>query len=354
MRDEAVVRVAMDVAHERLSEAGVTRVSRALRDALSGRDDVELLPVGDGPRAPHGSAARRLLALRQDLLWYPIEGRAAARRAGAQLYHCPGLRAPLLRGRLPTVVTVHDLNFLVRPETVSTWNRVYSRATVRGVIAAADRVMAVSKATADDLDHLLGVDGSRVRVVHNGVDEAFLRGAPGTLPAAAAESSYVLFVGTPEPRKNLGRLVDAVERLRAAGRPERLVIAGGEGWGMAAPRSTGSVIALGRVGDDELRALYAGARCLALPSLHEGFGLPALEAMAMGCPVVAARSGALPEVCGDAAVMVDPISVESIAEGIAAAIDDAARLRDLGRRRAAEFDWTVSAARTVEVYRELI
>lgn len=344
----------MDVAHERLSEAGVTRVSRALRSALARRRDVEMLTVGDGSRARHGTLARRLLALRQDLLWYPLQGRAAARDVGAQVYHCPGLRAPLLRGGVPTVVTVHDLNFLVRPETVSTWNRLYSRATVRRVVSSADRVIAVSRSTADDLDHLLGVDGSRVRVVPNGVDDSFLHEPPGALPAAAAEAPYVLFVGTPEPRKNLPRLVEAVERLRAAGRPERLVIAGGEGWGMTRPRSAGSVVALGRVRDDELRALYANALCLVLPSLHEGFGLPALEAMATECPVVAARSGALPEVCGDAAVMVDPLSVASIANGIVAAIEDAERLRVAGRARALAHDWTASAARAVAVYRELV
>lgn len=348
------IRVALDVAHERLSEAGVTRVSRALRAALERRADVEVRTVGGGPRVAHGTAARRLLALRHDLLWYPLEGRAAARRAGARIYHCTALRAPLRSGALPTVVTVHDLNFLVRPETVSRWNRRYSRATVRRVLAAADRIVAVSRATADDLDHLLGVDGARVRVVHNAVDDDFLHGRPGTLPAGIdGAAPFVLFVGTPEPRKNLPRLAEAVARLRASGRGERLVVAGGEGWGSVPLGAPDAVVALGRVSDAELRALYAHARCLVLPSLHEGFGLPALEAMAMGCPVVAAQSGALPEVCGDAAVLVDPLSVTSIAEGIRAAMDDGARLREAGRRRARAFRWSRSAARMVEVYCEL-
>jgi glycosyltransferase involved in cell wall biosynthesis len=315
---------------------------------------VAVRTVGEGPREAHGTASRRLLALRHDLLWYPVEGPRAARRTGAQVYHCPALRAPLRRGATPTVVTVHDLIFLVRPETVSAWNRRYSRATVRRVLAAADRIVAVSHATADDLDRLLGVDGTRVRVVPNGVEEAFLRGESGALPARlAGVGPFMLFVGTPEPRKNLPRLVEAVERLRASGRGERLVVAGGEGGGRESLPASDTVVALGRVSDDELRALYAHARCLALPSLHEGFGLPALEAMAMGCPVVASGSGALPEVCGDAAVLVDPLSAASIADGIVAAIDDGERLRAAGRARALAHTWAVSAERAVAVYREL-
>ncbi len=135
----------------------------------------------------------------------------------------------------------------------------------------------------------------------------------------------MLFVGTPEPRKNLTRLADAAGRAGL-----RLVVAGAGGWGDDRP-STG-VEWLGRVDDATLHALYAGAACLAIPSLDEGFGLPAVEAMAVGCPVVAARAGALPEICGDAAVLVDPLDTDAIAAGLLEAVGAGGRAARAGPR----------------------
>ncbi|MHB1223859.1 MAG: glycosyltransferase family 4 protein, partial [Gemmatimonadaceae bacterium] len=277
-------------------------------------------------------------------------GPRAAAAAGAQLYHCPSPRAPLTRGRLPVVVSVHDLTVVRDPKTMSRWNAVYSRATLGRVLATADRIIAGSADTANDLDRLMGIDGARVRVVPHGVDNDFF-GAPAGPPPV--DGPYVLFVGTPEPRKNLPRLVEAMAQLRAHGRVERLVVVGSAGWGGEQLGREDHVLALGRVDDATLRALYAHASCLALPSLHEGFGLPALEAMAAGCPVVAARAGALPEVCGNAAVLVDPLSVQSIASGIEVAIEDGETLRARGWARAAEHGWERAAAALVTVYREV-
>lgn len=349
-RTPAPLRVALDVSATRLAQTGVARVARALQRALQARDDVTVLAVGDGPPAPPGSWRKRALALQLDLLWTPLLGPRAAVAAGAQIYHCPSPRAPLTRGRLPVVVSVHDLTVLLGPQTMSRWNALYSRATLRRVLATADRIVAVSTDTANDLDRLLGVDGARVRVVPNGVDGAFF-GAPAGPPVV--DGPYVLFVGTPEPRKNLPRLVEAMTQLRTHGRTERLVVVGSAGWGGEQVGREEHVLELGRVNDVTLRALYAHASCLALPSLHEGFGLPVLEAMAAGCPVVAARAGALPEVAGNAAVLVDPLSVQSIAAGIEVAIDDGEPLRERGRARAAEHGWELSAEALMAVYREL-
>jgi glycosyltransferase involved in cell wall biosynthesis len=132
------------------------------------------------------------------------------------------------------------------------------------------------------------------------------------------------------------------------------VLAGSDGWGspIVGAESEG-VVRLGRVSDDELRVLYANASCLAIPSIHEGFGLPAVEAMAAGCPVVASRRGALPENCGDAAVLVNPLEVGAIADGIVQAIEDADALRARGRVRAAAFSWESVGERLVRVYREI-
>jgi glycosyltransferase involved in cell wall biosynthesis len=187
-----------------------------------------------------------------------------------------------------------------------------------------------------------------VRVVPHGVDRRFF--APAAA-AAPVQEPYVLFVGTPEPRKNLARLAAALRLLRREGRRERLVVAGADGWGPGAPADP-DVRFLGRMADDALPALYAGASCLAIPSLHEGFGLPALEAMAAGCPVVAADAGALPEVCGGAAVLVDPLDVAAIARGLARAVDGRDALVRAGRRRAQAFTWEAAAAAMLDVYRE--
>jgi glycosyltransferase involved in cell wall biosynthesis len=217
------------------------------------------------------------------------------------------------------------------------------------MLNAADRIIAPSQDTADDLNALLHVPAGKIRVVPNGVDAHFF-GRPLSAPVETAP--YVLFVGTPEPRKNLARLVSAMIILRERGFSEKLVVVGAGGWGDGIPAGPG-IHTTGRVTDEELHTLYANATCLALPSLHEGFGLPALEAMAAGTPVVAGRSGALPEVTGGAAVLVDPQSATAIAEGIERAVAERATLVTRGRSRAKDFSWDRAAALTAEVYREL-
>jgi glycosyltransferase involved in cell wall biosynthesis len=246
------------------------------------------------------------------------------------------------------VVTVQDLVLYRRPETMSSYNRTYLRRTLPRVVEAADRIIATSRDTADGLAELLGVPQDRIRVAPPGIGERFYGPPPAAAPVAGP---YVLAVGTREPRKNLPRLAEAMRLLRSEGRPEQLVIAGGRGWGDV--ELGDDVRVLGPVSEEVLHALYAGAACLAYPSLEEGFGLPPLEAMAAGCPVVASNAGALPDVCGEAAVLVDPLSAESIADGIRRALRDAEALRRLGHERAEGFTWSRACERVVEVYREL-
>jgi len=204
-------------------------------------------------------------------------------------------------------------------------------------------LIAVSEFTKLELLELLDVSEDKVRVIPNAVGEPF------TKNGEAAEGDYVLAVSTLEPRKNLPRLVEGYRRAGLNGVP--LLVAGAAGWGAVRVEGDG-VRLLGEVGDDELARLYRGARCVAYVSLYEGFGLPVLEAMACGAPVVAARTGALEEVSGGAAVLVDPLDANAIAAGLNEAIDRGDDLRRRGLERAGAFAWRDVARRTVAVYRE--
>ena len=341
--------VAIDAEHTRQSAAGIARYARSLTAALKQRGDLKVIELGGGPVIPRGTLRKKLITAKQDFLWYPFLARSQARRLHADIYHSPLLRGPLTRGRMPFVVTAHDLALVHYASTQTRWTRIYAAATLRRLLTTADRIIADSQDSADDVSRTFRISPERIRVVRLGIDSIFLK--PAVVERLVA-TPYVLFVGTPEPRKNLPRLIEAMAELRRRGFAERLVIAGGGGWGnetLTAP----FVDQLGRVTDEQLVSLYRHASCLAMPSLHEGFGLPAIEAMACGTPVVAGRGGALPETTGGAAVVVDPLSVMSIADGIAEAIAEPASLIARGRERATFFSWGKAAAETVAVYKEL-
>jgi glycosyltransferase involved in cell wall biosynthesis len=322
------VKVALDVSPLRLTRAGSARYVVGLYEALRERVEVEELAWGGGGRA---TAAAR------DAVWYPFVLPRSAR--GADVLHCPTFRAPF-RSRVPLVVTVLDLSVLRYPELFNRWTRTYSRLAVPRAVRAARRLIAISEFTKRELIDVLGVEPERVHVI----------GVPartGLSPEGErAEGDYVLAVGTLEPRKNLARAAEAARRAGV-----ELRVAGARGWGGV---DTNGVRWLGEVGDDELARLLRGARALVYPSLYEGFGIPILEAMAVGTPVVTSAGGATEEVAGGAAVLVDPLDPGSIAAGI----EDADRRRDelgrLGLARAATFSWDDVAERTVAVYEEAI
>jgi glycosyltransferase involved in cell wall biosynthesis len=204
------------------------------------------------------------------------------------------------------------------------------------VVQAARFVITVSEFTRRELVELLGVPEEKICVVPNGVADAFRRDGP------REDGDYALAVGTIEPRKNLPRIEEAA---RLAGVELRIV--GERGWG-GADASNGW---LGRVPDERLAALYRGARCLVYASLYEGFGLPVVEAMACGTPVVTSAGGATEEVAGGAAVLVDPRDPAAIAAGIIEAAARNVELRRLGLERAQAFSWAAAARATADVYR---
>jgi glycosyltransferase involved in cell wall biosynthesis len=331
----APLRVGMDVSSLALTRAGTARHIESLLAALERQPEVDLR------RYRFGGAGRAVVPIR-DVGWYLATLPVKAHRDGVEVLHCPTHRAPV-RSRVPLVVTFHDLAVLRHPETFNRWTRAYSRLALPQVAKAARRLIAVSEFTKHELLELLDVPEQKVRVIPNAV------GPPFEAQGEAAPGDYVLAVSTLEPRKNLPRLLEAYRRARLNGL--QLLVAGAPGWGGVRVEGDG-IRWLGEVRDDDLARLYRGARCVAYVSLYEGFGLPVLEAMACGAPVVAGRNDASEAVAGGAAVLVDPLDPDAIAAGLAEAIDRSDELRALGLERARAFDWREVARATVDVYRE--
>jgi glycosyltransferase involved in cell wall biosynthesis len=299
------------------------------------------------------------------ILWEQTLFPLSLRSRQADLVHCPMHVLPFLSRRRRKVVTIHDLAFMTFPGSHKRWNRLYLRLFTRWSLGQADRVIAVSESTRREIVRLFGMPRRMIDVVYNGVDERF---APQ--PAAAVErfrrekglpSRFILYLGTLEPRKN----VEALLRAYAAARktlPQdvKLVVAGGKGWGYEPVFETAEKLDLGDtlqfpgfVPDDELPLWYSAAEIFVYPSLYEGFGLPPLEAMACGTPVIASNSTSLPEVVGDAGILVSPHDDDALRDAILRVAGDQSLREEMSRKgieRAAMFSWVETAIKTIRVY----
>jgi glycosyltransferase involved in cell wall biosynthesis len=332
----AALRVGIDVSPLAQTRAGTARYVNELTAGLGGEPEVELRRYGFGGRG------RSVAALR-DAVWYPAVLPARARRDGVDVLHCPTFRAPL-RSSAPLVVTFHDLAVLRHPEAFNAWTRRYSALMLPRVARAATAIVAVSEFTKRELIELLSVPAEKVRVIPNGVAASFRR------EGSASEGDYVLAVSTLEPRKNLQTLVDAFARAELGDCELRVV--GARGWGGVDVNGE-RVRYLGFVPDEELASLYRGARCVAYVSRYEGFGLPVLEALACGAPVVAADLPPIRELANSTAVTVDPADPNAIAAGLEQAAARRAELSTQGPAAAARYNWSRTAAETLALYREV-
>ncbi len=281
------------------------------------------------------------------------------------LFHATDFVLPPTRPNTRTILTVHDLSFIRAPETASPRLKAYLERVVPRAVQRADHVLADSQATKDDLVAFYHTPADKISVLYSGVEARF---APVDAEAQAAVRAkydigavpYVLSVGTVQPRKNYARLIDAMHALP----DQHLVIAGGKGWlegpiyaAAQAPGLRGRVHFIGFVDDADLPALYCAAETFAFPSLYEGFGLPILEAMACGVPVVVSNTSSLPEVAGDAALLIDPTDTVALARALRRVRHDnglRAALRSGGFAQARRFDWYISARRLKGIYRQML
>lgn len=319
-------------------------------------------PAGLFPASPHLS--HRVIPWPR--LWTHVRLSLELTRHQPDVLFVPSHVLPLMCP-VPAIVTVHDLGYLAYPETHGRFECWYLDWTTRRHARVAAHLLADSEATRRDLIQHYGADPDRITVVYPGLDPAFRpTNDPNQLAAVRSRydihSDYVIHVGTLQPRKNLHRLLDAFERIDNSqliidNSQLQLVLAGKPGWlaGDLVARATAMpnrVRLLGHVDQPDLPALISGARALAMPSLYEGFGLPVLEAMACGTPVVASNVSSLPEVAGDAALLVDPHDTDALAEALARSLTDEdlhAELRRRGLQRAQQFTWHRAAQQTLAV-----
>ena len=373
------MRICIDVSPAVHHRAGLGRYAQELTAALLAVDDeneyvafynrpaeAELGPPLD--RLPHlttnlPTKPWRMSALLAHLARFPRDRLFP----GIDLFHATDHLLPRF-SRVKSVFTLHDLVFRFYPEAHKPLNRWFLSLMMPRFLQAADAVIAVSECTKRDAVRLYGLEEVEIPVIYEGVNRGFRPALPAAIAVARQKyslpDSFLLCVGTIEPRKNLTSLLEAYRALMGRGVESRLVIVGKKGWlyegFFRRLRELGledKVIFPGFVADEDLPALYSAADLFVLPSLYEGFGLPLLEAMACGVPVVCSSTSSLPEIAGRAAVMVDPLDVSQLARALERVLEDSdlrASMRQVGLKQAAHFSWERTAKETLAVYRQVL
>jgi len=360
------LRVALDA--RKLRDFGIGAYVRGLLGAAAeagGHDLVALVRPGDEPLLPAG-----VDAVRCDAAGYSLRELVAVRhalgRARCEVFHAPHYVVPLFPPRA-TVVTIHDLIHLERPEHGTPPKRLYATAMLRRALRGARVVLTVSEAVRRDLAALAPAHARKVRAVPNGVERRFLAAVPAAEVervrlGAGLDAPWVLFLGNDKPHKNLPALFSAFARVAAAGLPHRLVLAGGASERRASRRAAAEaagvgdrLVDLGVVAEADVAPLLAGASALVMPSFLEGFGLPVLEAQAVGTPVACSDRGGLPEAAGEAALVVPLEDPDALPRALLRLLSEpglAARLSALGRERARAFTWEAAFRKVAAAWRD--
>ncbi len=351
------LKIALDCAPLLDPPTGVGRYVAELAAALEARNvDLARYAVALRGENPGNIARARLPARVAHVFWKRSTWPSVEKLTGSpDVVHATNFVLPALRSAAG-VVTVHDLSFL-RTDVFPGGERL--RDLVPWSIARAARVIAPTQAIADEIEERYAVPPEKLAVTHEGVSSLFFGASPlsdTVLGRMGIPGPFVIAAGTIEPRKNLRRLLDAWSHVGSDLEGWTLVLAGPKGWGPDLPETPG-VILTGWVEDETLPGLYAAAEFFCYPSLYEGFGLPPLEAMAAGSPVLVGNYPAASEVLGDAALVVDPLDTEALTEGLRRLGTDPAlrkRLQLAGRARATGFRWEDTAKATIEVYRSVL
>jgi glycosyltransferase involved in cell wall biosynthesis len=370
------MQVLIDVSAAAYQRAGIGRYTRQIVAHLGQLPDIALSyfyygrPISlPGLPDPHWSISlsyshrKYRLAL---LLQYYL-GLALEAQGHGDLFHATDFVGPRF-SRLPTVITVHDLSFISHPEWHSPLNALALRLLVPRAVSEATKVIAVSAWVAWQLGSLLKVPGHKVVVVPEGVDGRSLRAPPDweqRLKALGLQPGYILSVGTWEPRKNFKRLLEAYSLLvHELGYIAPLVICGNPGWkykeflrALRRNPHRAHVKLVSGADDATLSTLYRGAGLFVLASLDEGFGLPLLEAMALGVPAAVSRAGSLPEVGGEAVTYFDPMDPADMARSMAGVLLDQTQreaMKQLGLVRSQTYTWQKAAENTLEVYKKVV
>lgn len=304
------------------------------------------------------------------IAWEQVAAPVASRREGVDVFHAMAFVAPVMV-QSPTVITIFDLSFLLFPTAFKAINRLYLRAMTQFSARRARRVIAISEHTRQDVIVRLGVPAERVQTVYCGVDPSFHPLPPARVEAFRQRKGlperFILFLGTLEPRKNVSRLIDAFAFLVASSPGDltnlHLVVAGGKGWFFESIFAqvqelglTERVHFVGYVPEREKCLWYNAATCFCYPSRYEGFGLPPLEAMACGVPVIVSNTSSLPEVVGNAGVTVSPEDTPALSEALHRVLTDAtlrAELSERGLEHARRFSWDRAARQTTTIYRQI-
>ena len=374
------MRIGIDYTAAVQQGAGIGRYARNLAKALAAidRENEYVLFAAVGGGRPAGGdwppnfrmrsvpLSDRTMAILWHRLRVPLPVEAFI--GPVDLFYSPDFVLPPTRAK--AILTVHDLSFIRVPECADPNLRAYLNTAVPRSVHRADLVLADSQNTKDDLVELLGVDPRRIEVIYPGVGERFRPIEDQALLERVRRrydlpTRFILGLGTLEPRKNFARLIEAFASLQVGRFASlHLVIAGRKGWlyeGIFAAVERlglgGKVAFPGFIADEDLPALYNLAELFAFPSLYEGFGLPPLEAMACGTPVITSNASSLPEVVGEAGIMVEPRDVRALAEAMERALTDTslrAGMKAKGLEQAGRFTWEKAAQATMAVYRDVV